>query len=53
MIIDELLTVSSFYPMLINPYGNYVVQKALEHADDKRRTKIIKVPHVEVSLTQK
>jgi len=43
MLIDELLTVDSFLPMLSNPYGNYVVQKALEHADEKRINKLLKV----------
>ncbi len=33
----------SFYSMLENPYGNYVVQKALEHADDSRRLRLLKV----------
>ena len=41
--IDELLQLESFYYMLANPYGNYVVQKALEQADEIRLNKLLKV----------
>ncbi len=41
--IEELLGVDTFIPILVNPYGNYVVQKALEQAGDDQRGRLLKV----------
>jgi len=46
MLIDELLASESFYTVLINPYGNYVVQKMLEQADSERKHKLINVAYM-------
>ena len=43
MIVNELLTLNSYLSMLLNPYGNYVVQKALEQATVEQREQLLKV----------
>lgn len=40
---DELLSEESLFPLLANPYGNYVVQKVLEHTGGERRERLIRV----------
>jgi hypothetical protein len=45
MLIDELLGSESLYTLLINPYGNYVVQKMLEQADSERKHRLINVSY--------
>ena len=42
-IIDEINTLESFTEILLNLYGNYVMQKALEHAEPDVRTKLLEV----------
>ena len=50
MMIEELLALESFSCMLLNPYGNYVIQKALEQAAGKLRTRLLKVKVVHKQL---
>eukprot|EP00830_Metopus_es_P013151 TRINITY_DN3143_c0_g1_i2.p1 TRINITY_DN3143_c0_g1~~TRINITY_DN3143_c0_g1_i2.p1 ORF type:complete len:522 (-),score=86.42 TRINITY_DN3143_c0_g1_i2:4-1512(-) len=41
-IIDEVLTVESYLSLLLDPYGNYVIQKALDFSTEKQRHFLLK-----------
>ncbi len=43
LLIEELLLLDSFTEVLLNPYGNYVIQKALEEAPEEQQHRLLKV----------
>lgn len=43
LIIKEILLIESYTDMLINPYGNYVIQKTLSEALDPELSLLLKV----------
>jgi len=42
-IINEICNFDNYTEILINPFGNYVVQKALEHANKTQKSKMFLV----------
>ncbi len=42
-IVEEISRLDSYVDTLLNPYGNYVVQKALEYASESLRSKMLAV----------
>lgn len=52
-LIREILLIDSYTDMLVNPYGNYVIQKALSEALDPELTQLLKVRQLLIYLNRK